>query len=56
MAVIVTVCAVFDALSTMVRIADCIVFTWLFGMKLISIWQLFFTARVFEHRFTPTKS
>jgi hypothetical protein len=55
-AVIVTVCAVFDALSTIVSIADCTMFTWLFGMKLISIWQLFFTASVFEHRFNPTKS
>jgi len=55
-AVMVTVCAAFDALSTMVRIADCTMFTWLFGMKLISTWQLFFTARVLEQRLRPTKS
>lgn len=55
-AVIFTVCGALAALFTIVRIADCTVFTWVFGTKLISIWQLFFTASVFEHRFNPTKS
>ena len=55
-AVIVTVCGEDEALSTIVRIADCTTFTAVFGTKLISIWQLFPAASVFEHRFSPTKS